>query len=75
MLLLALACCAAGSAAPAARPKHVLYLVVDDLRAEMRVAYNQPHVVTPNFDRLANESLVFSRAYGRTADTSSRSVC
>ena len=41
MLLLALACCAAGSAAPAARPKHVLYLVVDDLRAEMRVAYNQ----------------------------------
>eukprot|EP00038_Savillea_parva_P014739 m.11964 g.11964 ORF g.11964 m.11964 type:complete len:712 (+) comp2895_c0_seq1:126-2261(+) len=43
--------------------KNVLHLVVDDLRPAMNVAYKQEYMHTPSFDRLANEGLVFLRAY------------
>jgi arylsulfatase A-like enzyme len=55
------------ASAAATAPKNVLYLIVDDLRAEMKVAYRQDHMHTPTFDRLANESLVFGRAYCQIA--------
>ena len=42
---------------------NVLYIVVDDLRPEMHLAYNQSHIITPNFDKLAQRGLTFSRAY------------
>ena len=45
------------------KPANVLYIVVDDLRPEMNLAYNQSHIITPNFDRLAQRGLTFSRAY------------
>ena len=41
--------------------------VVDDLRPVMNVAYKQDYMVTPAFDKLANESLVFSRAFCQIA--------
>ena len=37
--------------------------IVDDLRPVMKVAYKQDYMITPAFDKLANESLVFSRAF------------
>lgn len=43
--------------------KNVLHIVVDDLRPAMNVAYRQNYMLTPSFDRLANEGLVFLRAY------------
>ena len=45
------------------KPANVLYIVIDDLRPEMHLAYNQSHMITPNFDRLAQRGLTFSRAY------------
>lgn len=33
----------------------------------MKVAYRQDYMITPNFDRLAAESLVFSRAFCQIA--------
>ena len=40
---------------------------MDDLRPVMNVAYKQDYMVTPAFDKLANESLVFSRAFCQIA--------
>lgn len=44
-----------------ARP-NILFIVVDDLRPELG-AYNRRHMHTPNIDRLAQQGLVFERAY------------
>eukprot|EP00051_Salpingoeca_urceolata_P009679 m.117620 g.117620 ORF g.117620 m.117620 type:complete len:544 (+) comp16405_c0_seq1:48-1679(+) len=41
---------------------NVLHLICDDLRPEIAGGYKQPHVITPNFDRLAATGLVFERA-------------
>jgi len=41
--------------------KNVLYILADDLRADLGV-YGQP-ALTPNLDKLAKDSLVFGRAY------------
>lgn len=46
-----------------ASPKNVLFLVSDDLRPELRAAYAQAGLHTPNLDRLASRSVVFDRAY------------
>jgi iduronate 2-sulfatase len=46
---------------------NILHIIVDDLRPEMNVAYHQPFLHTPNFDRLANSGLVFDRAYCQIA--------
>jgi iduronate 2-sulfatase len=48
-------------AAAAERPD-VLMIAVDDLRP-MLGCYNDPHIKTPNIDRLARRSVVFERAY------------
>lgn len=38
---------------------NVLMMVVDDLRPLFGKAYDQPEVITPNFDRFLAEGLVF----------------
>jgi hypothetical protein len=43
--------------------KHVLFMVVDDMRPMMRRAYNFSLAVTPHMDQLASEGLTFTRAY------------
>ena len=46
---------------PAARP-NILFLMADELRADC-VGYSNPRLQTPNLDRLAGESVVFTNAY------------
>ena len=46
----------------AKRRPNVLFIVVDDLRPEIG-AFGNPIVKTPNLDRLAEQSVIFERAY------------
>ena len=41
---------------------NILFIAVDDLRPELNF-YGANHIVSPNLDQLAAESLVFNRAY------------
>mgnify|MGYP000049769157 CR=1 FL=1 len=43
--------------------KNVLHIIVDDLRPAMKEAYKQDYMITPAFDRLAREGMVFDKAY------------
>lgn len=43
-------------------PKNILFIAVDDLRPELNF-YGAKHIKSPNLDQLADESLVFNRAY------------
>lgn len=43
---------------------NVLFIVVDDLRAELG-CYDNKIVQSPNIDRIANEGVVFNRAYSQ----------
>jgi iduronate 2-sulfatase len=55
------------SASPAAeKPRLVLFLAADDLRCDL-ACYGHPAARTPNFDRLAQRSVVFHRAYCQQA--------
>lgn len=49
--------------AGAARPLHVIVLLEESLGAEFVGEYGGKSGLTPNLDRLANESLVFKRVY------------
>jgi hypothetical protein len=44
------------------RPTNLLFIMFDDLRPELSV-YGQSHVISPNFERLGNRSVVFDYAY------------
>lgn len=44
------------------KPKNVLFIAVDDLRPELNF-YGANYIKSPNLDKLAQESLVFNRAY------------
>ena len=44
------------------KPPNVLFIAVDDLRPELG-CYGNPHIKSPNIDKLAQEGLVFQRAY------------
>ena len=46
----------------AAKPKNVLFIVIDDLRPQLG-CYGQHYMHTPSIDKLASQSLVFDRAY------------
>ena len=41
---------------------NILFIAVDDLRPELNF-YGATHIVSPNLDKLAEQSLVFDRAY------------
>ena len=41
---------------------NILFIAVDDLRPELNF-YGANHIKSPNLDQLANESLVFNKAY------------
>ena len=43
---------------------NVLFIVVDDLRAELG-CYNNKIIISPNIDRIAKEGVVFNRAYSQ----------
>ena len=45
-------------------PKNLLFLMFDDLRVDLN-SMGQSHMITPNFDRLANRSVVFDHAYAQ----------
>lgn len=47
--------------------KNVLFLPVDDFRPEIFAGYNQSHMITPNLNKLTDQSLVFQRAYCQQA--------
>jgi hypothetical protein len=65
-LAFALAVRATPAAADKAK-KNVLFLICDDLRPQLKEAYGQSFMVTPNFDKLARESLVFDYAFTNMA--------
>ncbi|WP_246431424.1 sulfatase [Winogradskyella flava] len=44
------------------KPMNILFIAVDDLRPELNL-YGVNHIKSPNLDKLADESLVFDRAY------------
>ncbi len=52
---------APADAAPASRP-NVLFIAIDDLRPELG-CYGAKHIISPNLDRLASQSVLFNRAY------------
>jgi arylsulfatase A-like enzyme len=45
---------------------NLLFIMYDDLRPELN-AYGKYHVISPNFDRLAKNSVVFDNAYCQVA--------
>jgi arylsulfatase A-like enzyme len=45
---------------------NILFIIVDDLRPELG-CYGNTEIKTPNIDRLAQEAVVFTRAYSRAA--------
>jgi iduronate 2-sulfatase len=49
-------------AAPAQRPRNVLFICVDDLRPQLP-SYGQNFMVTPHLDQLAAQSLVFDNHF------------
>ena len=53
----------ANAAESAADIRNVLLIVADDLRANALACYGDTKCQTPHIDRLASESLVFTRAY------------
>jgi arylsulfatase A-like enzyme len=57
---------AAASAYGQGAKPNVLFIAVDDLRPELG-CYQQPHIKSPNIDRLARRGLVFDRTYCQQA--------
>jgi arylsulfatase A-like enzyme len=63
-LILALAAVCGGQAAEAAKPgPNVLFLFTDDQRHDTIHALGNPHIKTPNLDRLAQNGFVFRNCY------------
>lgn len=47
----------------AARKPNVLFIMCDQMRADAIAALGNPHIYTPNFDRLVKRGLAFTQAY------------
>ncbi len=52
----------AGTAAPSARQPNILWILTED-HGPMLGAYGDAYADTPNIDKLANESVIYTRAY------------
>jgi len=46
-----------------AKAKNVLFIIIEDLRDGVLGCYNSPVVKTPNIDKLAEKSVLFTKAY------------
>ena len=57
--LLVLAACATASA----EKPNILFLLADDQRADTIAAHGNPHIRTPNLDKLVNQGFSFRRNY------------
>ena len=68
LLVTALSGCKPGSTAdPGFRGKpNILLIVIDDLRPELN-CYGAGHILSPNIDALASESVLFTRAFTQQA--------
>ena len=51
------------------RQRNVLLITIDTLRADRLSCYSEQHVQTPNIDSLAENSMLFSRAFANTSTT------
>lgn len=69
-------CVTGKSPAPPTEIKNVLFIIADDLRANVLGCYGDPFCKTPNIDKLASEGMLFSRAYcqGTSCAPSRRSL-
>ena len=63
LALLVGAACSASATAAEATPRNLLFIVADDLRPELNLAYGASHMITPNADKLAKQATTFERAY------------
>ncbi len=68
VLVLAITACNSSKNAEAGSGEkpNILLICVDDLRPELN-CYGAGHIVSPNIDELADESVVFTRAYTQQA--------
>lgn len=48
------------------RQTNLLFIIFDDLRTELSV-YGKKHMITPNFERLAEKAVTFEHAYTQVA--------
>jgi len=46
--------------------ENLLFIIFDDLRAQLSI-YGQKYMITPNFERLANKSVIYDLAYSQLA--------
>ena len=60
------------SCQPPTAPPNILFIMVDDLGPEWISAYGSDSIETPNIDRLANEGLLFNKAYSMPQCTPTR---
>ena len=51
------------------KPQNVLLITIDTLRADRLSCYSDQHVFTPNIDSLAENGVLFSRAFSNTSTT------
>ena len=60
------------SCSPAEQPPNLLFIMVDDLGPEWISAYGSDVIETPNIDRLAEEGMLFNKAYSMPQCTPTR---
>jgi N-acetylglucosamine-6-sulfatase len=67
VLAVASGSCRRAPADQAARRPNILFVLLDDLRADTVGYAGHPHVKTPNIDRIANEGVNFTNAFCTTS--------